>query len=79
MRSGEQVGLHDKGDQASNVALAEGRQPTYTFPFPFFFHQLQEPLLGIVVPGPIQIHPSPNPPRREKAEGKEGLGEPPLT
>lgn len=59
---------------SSGSALAEGRWPTYTFPFPFFFHQLQEPLLGIVVPGPTRIHPSPNPPRQiqERESRRQG-------
>lgn len=66
---------------STGSALAGGRRSTYPFlsPFPFLFHQFQEPLLGMVVPGPSpstlpQTHPDRY--RREEAEGKEGWGSP---
>lgn len=66
---------------STGSALAGGRRSTYPFlfPFPFLFYQFQEPLLGMVVPGPSPSTPPQTHPdryRREETEGKEGWGSP---
>lgn len=79
MRSGEQVGLYGKGgNQASNIYLCwvcPGWGQTFHLPFPF--PSALGDFLGMVVPGPTLIHPSPDPPRqmqegRSRRQGKVG-------